>query len=200
TIVPSLQRVARSALGSHQGAVVALDPGSGDVLAMYSNPGYDPNPISTGTDEQIKTAWNTLISDPQRPLVSKAFQELYLPGSTFKLVTASAALENGWGPDKTWPNPHVLNLPQSSSTLQNFGNEICHGGTRRTRSRARSRRSRSSCRGTAGGSRSRPTSTRTCRRWPCPRSGSTTTSRTLCSSRWNRRRSPTEDCCTRRGW
>ena len=96
---------------------------------MYSNPGYDPNPISTGTDEQIKTAWNTLISDPQRPLVSKAFQELYLPGSTFKLVTASAALENGWGPDKTWPNPHVLNLPQSSSTQQNFANEICHGGT-----------------------------------------------------------------------
>ena len=129
TIVPSLQRVARAALGSHQGAVVALDPGSGDVLAMYSNPGYDPNPLSTGTDEQIKTAWNSLISDPQRPLVSKAFQELYLPGSTFKLVTASAALENGWGPDKTWPNPHVLNLPQSSSTLQNFGNEICHGGT-----------------------------------------------------------------------
>src|SRR6478609_5328246 len=47
TIVPDLQRVARDALGSHQGAVVALDPGTGDVLAMYSNPGYDPNPLST---------------------------------------------------------------------------------------------------------------------------------------------------------
>ncbi len=99
TILPSLQRVAREALGSHQGAVVALDPGTGNVLAMYSNPGYDPNPLSTGTDQQINNAWNALISDPQRPLVSKAFQELYLPGSTFKLVTASAALENGWGPE-----------------------------------------------------------------------------------------------------
>src|SRR5439155_14178035 len=96
-IVPSLQRVARAALGRHQGAVVALGPGSGDALAMYSNPGYDPNPLSTGTDQQINSAWNALISDPQRPLVSKAFQELYLPGSTFKLVTASAALEYGWG-------------------------------------------------------------------------------------------------------
>jgi len=128
TIVPSLQRVARDALGNHQGAVVALDPGTGDVLAMYSKPGYDPNPLSTGTDEQINAAWKSLISDPERPLVSKAFQELYLPGSTFKLVTASAALENGWGPDKTWPNPHVLDLPQSSSTLQNFGNELCPPG------------------------------------------------------------------------
>jgi len=129
TIVPDLQRVARDALGSHQGAVVALDPGTGDVLAMYSNPGYDPNPLSTGTDDQINAAWNALISDPERPLISKAFQELYLPGSTFKLVTASAALENGWGPDKSWPNPHVLDLPQSSSTLQNFGNELCNGGS-----------------------------------------------------------------------
>jgi peptidoglycan glycosyltransferase len=128
TIEPALQRAAKTALGSHLGAVVALDPTTGDVLAMWSNPGYDPNGISTGTDNQITAAWNDLIKDPNKPLVSKAFQELYLPGSTFKLVTASAALEQGWDPDKAWDNPHVLQLPQSSSTLENFGNELCNGG------------------------------------------------------------------------
>ena len=130
TIQPALQKAARTALGSHLGAVVALDPASGNVLAMWSNPSYDPNGLSSGTDDQIKAAWNKLIADPNKPLVSKAFQELYLPGSTFKLVTASAALENGWGIDKLWPNPHVLDLPQTSSTLKNFGDELCNGGSR----------------------------------------------------------------------
>jgi penicillin-binding protein A len=130
TIRPELQKAARTALGSHLGAVVALDPTNGDVLAMWSNPGYDPNDLSSGTSDQMTAAWNRLIADPNKPLVSKAFQELYLPGSTFKLVTASAALENGWGPEKEWPNPHVLDLPQSSSTLENFGNELCNGGNK----------------------------------------------------------------------
>jgi peptidoglycan glycosyltransferase len=128
TIQPALQRAARAALGSHLGAVVALDPTSGDVLAMWSNPSYDPSGLSTGTSDEMTAAWDRLIADPQKPLVSKAFQELYLPGSTFKLVTASAALEHGWGIDKQWPNPHILDLPQSSSTLENFGNEFCNGG------------------------------------------------------------------------
>jgi penicillin-binding protein A len=130
TIQPALQRAARTALGSHLGAVVALDPTTGDVLAMWSNPGYDPEELSIGTNEEIEAAWNQLLQDPDKPLVSKAFQELYLPGSTFKLVTASAALENGWGIDKEWPNPHVLDLPQSSSNLENFGNELCNGGSK----------------------------------------------------------------------
>ena len=127
TIQPALQRAAKTALGAHLGAVVALDPRTGDVLAMWSNPSYDPADLSSGTDEQITSAWNELLDDPDKPLVSKAFQELYLPGSTFKLVTASAALEQGWGIDKAWPNPHQLDLPQSSSTLQNFGDEFCYG-------------------------------------------------------------------------
>ena len=129
TIQPALQRAAKTALGSHLGAVVALDPRSGNVLAMWSNPSYDPEALSIGTNDEITAAWNSLLDDPNKPLVSKAFQELYLPGSTFKLITASAALENGWGPEKTWPNPHRLDLPQSSATLKNFGDELCNGGS-----------------------------------------------------------------------
>ena len=98
TLVPRVQATARKALGSHQGAVVAIDPSNGDILAMYSNPGFDPNALSTGSDQQIENAWQQLISDPAHPLVSHAFQDLYLPGSTFKTITASAALENNWPP------------------------------------------------------------------------------------------------------
>src|SRR3954447_14432383 len=128
TLVPRVQAASRKALGSHQGAVVAIDPSDGDILAMYSNPGFDPNTLSSGTDQQIEKAWQTLIADPDKPLVSHAFQDLYLPGSTFKTITASAALENNWPADKTWKNPHHLELPQTDTHIKNFGDELCAGG------------------------------------------------------------------------
>jgi peptidoglycan glycosyltransferase len=130
TLVPRLQIAARNALGVHQGAVVAIDPSNGDILAMYSNPSYDPSPLSTGTPDDMRTAWEELTSDPDRPLVSHAFQDLYLPGSSFKTITASAALENDWRPDKQWPNPHHLELPGTDTHIENFGDEYCNGGSR----------------------------------------------------------------------
>ena len=107
TLVPRVQAAARDALGDLQGAVVAIDPSNGDVLAMYSNPGYDPQPLSSGTPAEMEAAWTKLTEDPNTPLVAHAFQDLYLPGSTFKTVTASAALEHGWGPleDLAQPAP-----------------------------------------------------------------------------------------------
>jgi peptidoglycan glycosyltransferase len=130
TLVPRVQRAAKDALGSYQGAVVATDPRNGDILAMYSNPGYDPQPLTTGTDSEIETAWKQLTSDPSHPLVAHAFQDLYLPGSTFKTVTASGALTNNWGPDKEWPNPHRLPLPGTTAQIENFGDEYCNGGSK----------------------------------------------------------------------
>ena len=65
---------------------------------------------SSGTDEQIRQAWQQLTADPENPLLALSHQELFLPGSSFKIVTASAALENGFGPDSVWPNPHRLPL------------------------------------------------------------------------------------------
>jgi len=130
TLVPRVQKAARGALGSLQGAVVAIDPQSGDILAMYSNPGFDPQPLSGGTPTEIEQAWNTLTSDPDTPLVAHAFQDLYLPGSTFKTVTASASLENGWGPAKEWPNPHHLALPGTDAHIENFGDEYCNNGAK----------------------------------------------------------------------
>jgi penicillin-binding protein A len=128
TIDPDLQAAAEQALGSQPGGVVAIDPKTGDVLALVANPTYDPNLLSSQDGDQVRKAWDELTSDPDKPLVSRASDELFPPGSTFKLVTASAALENGYGPDSTWPNPAELDLPLTDATLSNFGGEHCNGG------------------------------------------------------------------------
>jgi peptidoglycan glycosyltransferase len=129
TIDPNLQGVARSAMGANEGAVVAMDPRSGDILALYSTPGFDPSELSSGSDTEIRAAWKRLNADPDRPLLALSHQELFLPGSSFKIVTASAALENGFGPDRPWPNPHRLTLPLTNEQLQNFGDDHCNGGS-----------------------------------------------------------------------
>jgi len=128
TIDPAIQRAAERALGDLPGGVVALDPHTGDVKAIVANPTYDPNELASQDPKQVRAAWDRLNSDPDKPLLSRAIDELYPPGSTFKLVTAAAALENGFGPDSTWPNPPVLDLPQTTATLENFGGEHCLGG------------------------------------------------------------------------
>ena len=87
TVNVALQRVAADALGERRGAVVALDPRTGAVLAMVSYPRYDPNDI----DER----WKEINSDPGRPLVNRAAQGLYPPGSVFKILVAGAALQTG---------------------------------------------------------------------------------------------------------
>jgi peptidoglycan glycosyltransferase len=129
TIDPNLQEVARTALGGNEGAVVAMDPGSGDILALYSTPGFDPSELSSGSDAEMRRAWDRLNRDPDKPLLALSHQELFLPGSSFKIVTASAALENGFGPDSVWPNPHRLTLPLTNEQLQNFGDDHCNGGS-----------------------------------------------------------------------
>jgi len=131
TIWPELQRVAQQALGGQPGAVAAIDPQTGDVLALYSNPGFDPNLLSSGSDRSMRGAWDELNGDTRKPLLSKAFQELFLPGSGFKMVTAAAELERGATIETTWPNPHVLDLPTTDDDLANYGGAFCAGGASR---------------------------------------------------------------------
>lgn len=86
TLDPAIQRAAANALGARKGAVIALDPRNGEVLAMVSVPTYDPGALATAGD--------ALTIDPNSPLLNRATQGLYPPGSTFKTVTASSLLEN----------------------------------------------------------------------------------------------------------
>jgi len=86
----NLQLTAEAALGNNPGAVVALDPRTGDVLAMASHPTFDPNDFSHHIP--LKT-WKQLTTDPMHPLMNKAIQAQLAPGSIFKIITGTAALE-----------------------------------------------------------------------------------------------------------
>ncbi len=90
TIELDLQMAAEAALGDRTGAVVALDPRTGEVLAMVSHPDFDPNDFAHRIDPGV---WERLTSDPEKPLLNKAIQAHLAPGSVFKIITATAALE-----------------------------------------------------------------------------------------------------------
>jgi penicillin-binding protein 2 len=93
----TLQRMAESLLGQESGAVVAIDPANGDVLVLASRPGYDPNTLSRGLSGAV---WDQISKDARHPLNNRAIQGLYPPGSVFKIMVASAALESTkWTPD-----------------------------------------------------------------------------------------------------
>jgi penicillin-binding protein A len=128
TIDPAVQRAAADALGDVTGAVVAVDPTSGAVLASYSNPTFDPNPLSSHDAAEIRQTWEALNEDAARPLADRALRETYPPGSTFKLVTAAAALEAGVQPDDLFDDPERFDVPQTSSDIGNFGGGRCNGG------------------------------------------------------------------------
>jgi penicillin-binding protein A len=119
TLNPSAQRAAIVALGGHQGAVVALDPSTGAVTVMASTPSYDPNVLrSAATAEKLKT-------DSEAPLVNRAVQYGYAPGSTFKVVTATAAIDTGrFTSSSTLSGRNgiiVSGLPLSNDQNENFG-------------------------------------------------------------------------------
>ncbi len=129
TIDPHLQHVASTALNGRAGAVAALDPRTGEVLALVSNPSYDPDELSSHDTSQIRAAWKRLNADPAKPLLSNANEQIYPPGSTFKLIDTAAALEHGYTPQSRFPNPPVLKLPQTTHLFHNFADSHCPGGS-----------------------------------------------------------------------
>ncbi len=129
TISNQLQQVAASSLGQHSGSVVALNPTNGNILAMYSSPSFDPNPLASHDQNTQRNAWNLYTLDPNQPMLARAYRRTYAPGSTFKVVTASAALDRD--PvlaTKVYPQASSIPLPQTNLTLSNFEHETC-GGT-----------------------------------------------------------------------
>ncbi len=128
TLDQRLQSIAASKLGRQKGAVAAIDPTTGHVLALYAYPGYDPNPLSTHDLDGMRKAWTALNDDENKPLLSRATGERYPPGSTFKTVVVAAALEAGLSPETTFPNPSGFRLPLTDRILRNFGGGACPGG------------------------------------------------------------------------
>jgi penicillin-binding protein A len=128
-VVLTLNRAAQEAavrgLGNRAGAVVALDPSTGKILAMASSPSYDPNPISSHDPSAIRAAYNKLANDERDPLLNRAINARYPPGSTFKVIVAAAALENGRAPDTQIDCPNSYTPPGTRTPLFNFGHESC---------------------------------------------------------------------------
>lgn len=127
TIDPDVQAAAIEALGDRRGAAVALDPTTGEILAMVSRPSFDPNALSSHQLNAVDEAYTQLTEDPAKPLVNRAIAgDLYPPGSTFKLVLAAAALESGsYDPDSELEGPQTYTLPGTETTLPNFGGAAC---------------------------------------------------------------------------
>jgi peptidoglycan glycosyltransferase len=109
-----------------EGAVVALEPTTGKILAMVSNPTYNPEVLSSHDFSDVQDNRERLVAAENEPLLNRATQEVYPPGSTFKLVTAAAALESGqYQPDSLVKGGDSLDLPQTDNDLPNYATGIC---------------------------------------------------------------------------
>ncbi|GAB3615604.1 penicillin-binding transpeptidase domain-containing protein [Okibacterium endophyticum] len=130
TIDPVVQQAAWDALGDLQGAVVAIEPSTGRILAMVSKPTYDPNVLATHNIPQMVETYKALNADPLHPLINRAIGgDLNPPGSTFKVVVAAAALASGdYTPDSQFANPAQLRLPGTNSIVTNFTRGTCGSG------------------------------------------------------------------------
>ncbi|HUF15106.1 MAG TPA: penicillin-binding transpeptidase domain-containing protein [Acidimicrobiia bacterium] len=126
TLHAELQRAALDALGANRGAVVALDPRTGAVLAAVSSPSFDPETL-LGDDAAAQ--WETLLTDPGQPTRDRGTRELYAPGSTFKTVVAAAALDTGAASaGSTFDDPVEFQLPGSDATVSNANGRACNDG------------------------------------------------------------------------
>ncbi|MEU6478419.1 penicillin-binding transpeptidase domain-containing protein [Streptomyces sp. NPDC047017] len=131
TLNAAAQRAAFDGLGARKGAVAAIEPATGRILALVSTPSYDPAELS-GNGPAVAAAWARLNDDPEQPMLNRAVRQTYPPGSTFKVVTAAAALDSGLVTDLDAPtgSPDPYQLPGSTTRLVNEA-EDCENATLR---------------------------------------------------------------------
>jgi penicillin-binding protein A len=133
TLDPGAQKAAMAGLNGVTGAVVALDPSTGKVLALASTPTYDPNALSSHDPAAIRAAAARLAAAKPDPRLNQAIGERYSPGSVFKLIVSAAALSTGkYTPQTKIPAPDRLRLPQSTKELENYNGESCNHGADQT--------------------------------------------------------------------
>lgn len=131
TIDPAAQQAAANGLASlgadTSGAVVALNPSTGAILAMATSPSFNPNAVASHDVDRARNTLERLQADPDEPLINRGSNALYPPGSTFKLVTAAAALSNGYSPDSLVKGGVALDLPQTDRVMRNENGFSCGG-------------------------------------------------------------------------
>lgn len=127
TVLDRLQRVAQAELAGRVGSVVALDPRTGAILAMYSNPSFDPNLLSGHDQTQVQANYKALTATPG-VLAPAAYRQRYFPGSTFKIIDSAAIYDHQPAlATKVYPSLAALTLPQTTNLLHNFAGETCGG-------------------------------------------------------------------------
>ena len=129
TIDEDVQLAAWNALGDMKGAVVAIEPATGRILALVSKSGFDANLLSTHNTADASANYKSLLTNKNSPLINRAIGgDLYAPGSVFKLIVASAAFESGdYTPQSKIPNPRSFTLPGTSTVITNSGEGRCGG-------------------------------------------------------------------------
>ncbi len=128
TIDSRLQEAARAALGEREGSVVVVEPSTGAVKAMWSWPSYDTNIVSVHNSQVAGDTFKFLDAIPSKPLLGNAYQERYMPGSTFKIITTAAALDAGLiTRESVWVEETEFLPPQTADPIQNYEGKICGG-------------------------------------------------------------------------
>lgn len=128
TVLDKLQTVARDGLNGRLGSAVAIDPRTGAILAMYSNPTFDPNQLASHNLSQVQAAYKAISAIPGGSLNPPAYRQSWFPGSTFKIVTSSAVYDHQPAlVNQVQPRLSALKLPQTNLQLHNFAGEVCGG-------------------------------------------------------------------------
>jgi penicillin-binding protein A len=128
TLRTDIQEVARRALGDRVGSVAVVDTRTGAVLALWSNPTFDPNAVAVHDSAAARAALDFYGASAEKPLLANAYQERYMPGSAFKIVTTAIALENGLIDEtSTWPVENSYLPPQATRPIGNYRGTDCGG-------------------------------------------------------------------------
>lgn len=128
TVDPAVQEAAAAALDGTIGAVVAMDPTTGAVLAEYAHPTFDPNLLASHDPDEVRAYWSQTSEDERDPMAARTRQRRYQPGSAMKIIVAAAALEKGIGPDTAFEDTASYTPPQTDRGIGNFGGGACEGG------------------------------------------------------------------------
>ena len=122
------QEAAKFLLGGRTGSVTVIEPATGAIRTMYSNPTFDPNTFVNADFDVAQQAITDLQNEPGSPLLAQAYQERYMPGSTFKVITTGIALESGIAAlDTVFPDERQWVPPQTNDPIQNYNGSLCGG-------------------------------------------------------------------------
>jgi peptidoglycan glycosyltransferase len=129
TINAKAQAAAAAGMRGKVGAVVAIQPSTGAILALVQSPTFDPTPLASNDSSVEQAAWAQLTQDPLNPMLNRPLAEVYPPGSTFKIITLTAALSSGkYDLTTEIPSPAFIHLPGSTATLYNDNRRACGNG------------------------------------------------------------------------